>query len=456
MEYKTTTKTVENIRRKFTDRVKLEEMPAYVYTYPPKGAYRPFTDSRRVAESWGGVAGPINLYVHVPYCEMKCSFCSLFATVKHSAATIERYMGALLRDLDLISRFIDKDALEFHSIYLGGGTPTILSAEQVALLMERFRSRLCIHPDAEISIEAAPNSINEAKCRELRDIGFNRISLGIQSFNDDELTTMNRRYGADLGRRMVAAAIESGFPNVNIDLIYGLPWQTLDSWLRNLEITVQLRPPTITLYPLVIREQTVYEKWHRDSTDGFPNTSTRYHWYDLALEFIESKGYTQHTLVTFARKGGGCRHEANEFIGFPTIALGVGARSYAPTLHYTNDDYINRKGTREILDSYLEGIEIGKEIPVRSAVALDKEEVIRRYVIIGLLYQGVNREDYLKRFGEPIEDRFGPEFEALELEGCMENSGAAVRLTRRGKRFSSLIAELLASEKVKKLSNMYR
>ncbi len=322
--------------------------------------------------------------------------------------------------------------------------------------MDQFRSRFKnIDPNAEVCIEAAPNSMNDAQCRELRASGFNRISIGIQSFDDEELTGMGRLYDGDHGRRMVHVALEAGFPNVNIDLIYGLPNQTYQKWLRNLQTAIELGTPSITLYPLAVRSKTTYNKWYKESPGIFRNNLTKYNWYDVAVDLLTSNGYEQQTLVNFAREGGGSRHETNEFMGIPTIGLGSGARSYAPTLHYTNDDYVNRKYITSMISDYLNCIESSDEIPVRSAVSLDREEIIRKYVILRLLRIGVDITDFELRFGESLESKFGPLFDALRLENLVERSGRTEKLTKRGLRFSSIIATMFFSDRVKRLAPDY-
>ena len=444
----------EQNRKDFTRRVAEHEMPSYVYTYPHKGAYRRFTDRQKVRESWAVVSGPINLYIHVPYCHMKCSFCSLLATTSYKNGGLGRYVSAVEREIDLAREIVDGTAVEVNSVYLGGGTPTVLTDRLLSRIMGRLEGAFRFHADAEIAIEAAPNSIDDSKYRELRRLGFDRISLGIQSFDDRELSEMGRRHDGATGRRMLSAALEAGFPNVNCDLIYGLPEQGLNSWLRNLEIAVELGLPTVTLYPLVVRNRTAYGKQRRTAAERLPGQAARYEWYDLARQYLLSRGYTQHTLVTFARDGGGCRHEANEFAGIPTLGFGAGTRSYAPTLHYTNDNYVEPKGSAAIIKDYIEDIEAGV-VPVRSAMALNQDEVIRRYVILRLLHLGIDRQDYEHRFAEPIKNRFGAEFKALESERCLVNDATTLMLSPRGKRFSSLIADLLTSEKVKALCAAY-
>jgi len=449
------TLSVQEIRRDLAERAAKQEMPAYVYMYPPKSAYVPFSDGSIAAQTWDGVKGAVSLYVHFPFCEMKCSFCSLFATTRHDEDTLAYYVDTLVRELDLACDCLESRTLDVRSIYFGGGTPTILPTPLIGRLLDHVRRRLRVAPDAEVSIEAAPNSIDENTCSDLRRAGFNRISIGIQSFADAELLAMGRSYDRAIAIRAVLAAQQAGFSNVNIDLIYGLADQTAEAWCRNLEQAIALKAPTMTLYPLVVRARTSYGRQYSVSGGRFVSSSEKLRWYDGALGLLDSAEYTQQTFVTFTRPGGGCEYEANEFLGLPTIGLGAGARSRAPTLHYTSGVYIRPPSTATVLQNYFESVRTRRELPVRSAAALNEEEIIREYAILRLLYIGIDTADYIERFGEPMDRRFGPELEALRQEGLLETRGDRVQLTRRGRRFSSLVGELLSSSAVKGLSNAY-
>jgi oxygen-independent coproporphyrinogen-3 oxidase len=448
------THAVGELREKFAGKVAADDLAPYVYTYPPKGAYRPFADGRKAAESWRSVQGPINLYAHVPFCDMKCSFCNLFATTHHSEDTLNRYVAAICREFDLATAAFDLEQVELDSIYFGGGTPSVLSDRQLTALTKKFSSRSRIASDVDVSIEAAPDSIDAARCEAFLKMGFTRLSIGIQSFDDQELRAMGRHYGADRGAQVASAAVGAGIPNVNLDLIYGLPGQTAERWRRSLDIAVAIGPQTLTIYPLVVRNRTTFGTLLRMSTIQFPAAQVRYEWYDLAVELLTASGYRQRTLVTFARDRGGCRQEANEFIGLPTLGLGAGARSYAPRLHYANDDYRTATGTSAAIAAYLVSVESGV-LPVRSAVGLDETEAARRYMILNLLYQGVDRQRYQDRFGETVEQRFGIELDVLRAEGCLDESSPCLSLSARGRRLANLVADLLASSQVRDISVAY-
>lgn len=219
-------------------------------------------------------------------------------------------------------------------------------------------------------------------------------------------------------------------------------------------MAVNLEIPTITIYPLALRLHTRFTQQHVNGTQIFPSEGEVYHLYDVATDFLSAHGYCQHTVATFAKNNGGNRHEANEFCGIPTLGLGVGALSYSSDIHYTSGNYLDNRSARIIAD-YLHTVDYGR-LPLRSAIVLNKDEVCRRYLILRLLCEGVNRHEYQARFLEEIESRFDSEIEVLRRERYVDESGPKLALTQRGRRFSSLVARLLASERVKRLAEEYR
>lgn len=436
-------------------RIEQRELPSYVYTYPPKGAYRSLREGHHIEESWRDVRGPLALYIHVPFCDIKCSFCRLFQSTRHTDDLRSQYVEALRDELNMVTACMKNSDVEIHSIYFGGGTPTLLSPGQLLGFLDYLRSQFHVHPKAEVSIESTPNAIDVSRCSELRAIGFNRISFGIQSFDNKELISVGRTYGADLGAEMVMSAAAAGFPNVNIDLIYGLPGQTIDIWTANIRKAIEVGSRTITLYPLVVRNRTAFGKQRADDPSQFSDEDLHFRMYHFAKELLIDSGYKQHTFVTYAKDGGGNRHEANEFIGLPTLGLGAGSRSYNPSFHYTSDDYFERKGPAAMTQEYLQTVRRG-EIPVRSGIEITRSDALRRYVILGLLYQGVSVADYSRRFCTSIYSDFKLELEILETAGCLRDVNGAIRLTQRGKNFSSLIADFLTTQGIRTKALEYR
>jgi oxygen-independent coproporphyrinogen-3 oxidase len=437
--------SVDDLKTRLRTQIAANEMPAYVYTYPPKSAYQPFLGPwQRAAESWQGFRGKLALYVHVPFCEMKCTFCDLFTvTNAHDTPVVDRYVRCVEAELELMRPYLSDD-ITVGSLYFGGGTPTLLAKHHLQSIIGKVRDTLRIDSSAEISIEGAPNTLGADRFADYLELGFNRLSIGIQTFDDAELRQMGRTYGAELGATMAGAAVASGIANVNIDLIYGIPDQTRADWQSNLERALAIGPQTVTAYPLVVRDRTTLGKRSRADVMHADN---RYEWYDFTVDTLAAGGYRPRTLVTYARAGGGCLHEENEYMGMPTLALGAGARKYGPTMHYVDDDYANRRANLATTLAYMDSIERGA-IPIRSAVALTKDEQQRRFVILGLLSTGIRRARYAERFGEDVTDGFTTYFDALEAEQLLAVDDDVIALTAKGKKYSSIVGHLLASELV--------
>ncbi|MCB9792067.1 MAG: coproporphyrinogen III oxidase family protein [Alphaproteobacteria bacterium] len=417
-------------------------VPPYAYTYPPKRAFSPMPDLDGV-EAWAGYAGPLNVYVHVPFCEMKCRFCNLFTVQGYSADFIERYVAALLQELHTVASVLGE--VRLASVHFGGGTPALLSEAQLRGLLDALTGRFPVEDGAELAIEGTPESLTRDKLRALRAAGFNRVSLGIQSLDAAGLEGMGRRAGQP-ALTALDEALAQGFPNVNADLIYGLPQQRREDFLGDLAQVIAAGPPTVTLYPIVLRERTSFGLAARRGAETFTTDAELYTWHDDAVRTLEAAGYEALTLVLHARPGGGNGFEVQEFLGVPTLGLGAGARSYAPTLHYTSDDYFAPTRPMALTQAWLEGVEAGR-VPVRCGARLDPEDQLRRQVILQLLYQGVPAA---------LQARFPVEFEALQEQGWLREGSDTIRLNRVGLRYSSLIARLFHRPGVELADSGYR
>jgi len=426
-------------------------MAPYVYTYPPKRAYSPVDPTRDMAATWSGYDGPLNVYVHVPYCRMKCGFCNLFTT--KLSGSLDPYAAALHRELSLVAAHL-ADGVQLASVHFGGGTPTLLAPAVIGGLLADLTGRYALRPGAEVAIEGTPRSLTADTLRGLHDAGITRVSIGIQSFDRHELDAMGRGSQSD-PTAVVEAALQQGFDNVNLDLIYGLPSQSLDVFLANLERAVALGPPTLTLYPLVLRQRTAFGARSRRGDEGFAGSDELFRAYDRALELLAEHGYEQRTLVLYARPGGGNGFEEEEFRGVPTLGLGAGARSYGPRVHYTADDYFQPTPPRQLIEAWLQAVEAGR-VPARCAVELAPDDQMRREVILQLLYTGIARPSFAQRWGGALDTLVGAPLEALAGEGLLDDDGERVWLNRQGMKYSSLVARLFYRDGVERPDSGYR
>eukprot|EP00005_Dracoamoeba_jomungandri_P014797 CAMPEP_0174267808 /NCGR_PEP_ID=MMETSP0439-20130205/34984_1 /TAXON_ID=0 /ORGANISM="Stereomyxa ramosa, Strain Chinc5" /LENGTH=786 /DNA_ID=CAMNT_0015355527 /DNA_START=366 /DNA_END=2726 /DNA_ORIENTATION=+ len=476
-----------------------------------------------VEKAWKDYKGELNVYVHVPYCLMKCSFCNLFTTMNFNEEKAEEYSDALINEIHLMatafdpnlsSRTRDSESKEegrksevllpdvkVKTIHFGGGTPTLLPPRAIHKIISKIRQTFDTSHLQEIAIEGAPSSIRGAShLKELYDVGISRLSIGTQSFDKNELKSVSREHEIGKTEELVKQAKEIGFPNINIDIIYGLPHQTDDSFLSNVNKAISLGVHTLTLYCLAIRKKTKFgrlknktdkgsehhthrtaqqsgnlsdgdvdltllpkTKDRQDLNQTFEEPSKLYSLYNKASEILQEKGYTHKTLVLF---GKGNRQEEAEFEGVPTLGLGAGARSYSPSVHYTSDHYPSPLLPSQVIRFYLFSVSQSL-FPVLSFAHLNFDEQARRHVIMQLLYyQGVDVMNYRLRFGELLEQRFGQEIKVLMDNGLAEynyhnddnnlvngmRTNVILRLSRKGMNYSSAVAHLLFSDDVVKVS----
>lgn len=424
-----------------------EHRARYVYTYPFKGAYRPLAASISAVEDWANSGGPLNVYIHVPFCDMKCGFCFLFTTVQHTPTSVKIYADAVRREIKLVTENRRFSEYQVKSVYFGGGTPTVMSPSTLDSIVRELQNRLPHGSDCELAIESAPGRATPAQLGQLRKTGFRRISLGVQSFVDEELAAMRRHHTAADALKSIAEAHQAGFKNVNVDLIYGLSGQSLSAWQRSLSAAVSGLPETITIYPLTFRSRTPFGKSFKADGDRFPSPTERDELYEFARHFLFSKGYRQLTMVAFARDGGGNFHEQNEFLGIPTVGFGAGALSYGPNYHYTSGHYHDKTPNTIAISQYMTAVQSG-ELPIQAGIFLDREEHMRRHLVMRLLSVGVQPAEFANRFGIRPEVEFSGLFGLLREHGLLAIGPEHIHLTPKGIRSSGLVADLLASERV--------
>jgi oxygen-independent coproporphyrinogen III oxidase len=446
--------TVSDARLRLEHAITTAQLPNYVYSYPSKRAYRAVVPPMTIAEAWSGHRGPLNLYLHIPFCGYRCAFCTLFLTTNHGDDLIDRYVGSLCRQIAMYGDLL-ADA-EVVSIYIGGGTPTTLDESQFKALFGTLRTAFHrIAPAAEIGVEGSPDTIRPRLLSALRALGVNRISMGIQTLDRDEAQRAGRRYPLERVAEAAAAISGVGFDNVNYDLIFGLEGQTRQSWLTSLDATLALGPDTITIYPIVFRPLTVIDRHHGRSDDGFMTNEQKYALYDETVRLLTEQGFRQNTFVRFSRRDmDGLQQEVADFAGVPLLGLGAGARSYSPRLHYSTDFAVRRTSTNEIIQRFADHTHSPAETP-RTGFIITSDESRRRYCILNLSLGRLDRSRYECRFGDSI-DEWRDEIDALVDTGCVQIADdGSIELTSRGFMYSNVIATLFQSTAVTELEERY-
>ena len=264
------------------------------------------------------------LYVHVPFCLTRCGYCDFnaYSGLGHLA---DSYVDALAGEAELVAG--EWSGVPFSSVFFGGGTPTTLEAEQLAGLLEHFRSVFDIADDAEVSVEANPDTVDEPKLAALRAAGFTRLSMGAQSFDEGVLLSLERVHSPESVRQAFAAARTAGWDDVNLDLIYGTTGETFESWRATLEQTIELGPEHVSAYALTIEEATPLGREVANGSRPAPDPDVQADMFDLACTLLAEAGYEHYEVSNWAKPGHECVHNLGYWEGRPYLGLGAGAHS---------------------------------------------------------------------------------------------------------------------------------
>jgi oxygen-independent coproporphyrinogen-3 oxidase len=380
---------------------------------------------------------PLGIYISVPFCRTKCSYCN-FASDVFSKAVFERYVDRVCTDIanaELAANSAGgKFEREVDSIYLGGGTPTILESQQLQRVFDAVRANFIVSPDAEITVECAPGTLSQPVLKALRPCGVNRVSLGVQSFVDQEAAAVGRLHKRETVLDDIVRLRSLGISNINVDLIAGLPHQTGESWRMSLQQTVDTGAPHVSVYMLEVDEDS---RLGRELIAG----GTRYHahfvpdedatadFYTAACEMLKAAGIPQYEISNFARPGYESRHNLKYWMRQPYLGFGVDAHSMLPSANAPANAV--RLATPENLEKYTNGSPLQKDL-VSHAAALEET------FFLGLrLNRGVDLFQIAREFGQPALDVLQRTIHDLETEQLLERSGNSIRLTNRGRLLSN-------------------
>ncbi|WP_328727555.1 STM4012 family radical SAM protein [Streptomyces sp. NBC_00259] len=462
-----------------TDTNVIRPYQSYVYAYPHKTSYRPLPDRPVLRELWRPEPkDALSLYLHIPFCEVRCGFCNLFTRIGAPDELTTRYLDALERQALAVrdalgdagrDKVTDSIAgtgkgtstgpVRFAAAAFGGGTPTFLTAGELERLCDIAERRMGADLRAvPFSVETSPATATADRLAVLAERGTTRLSIGVQSFVDDEARAAVRPQRRADVEAALSRIRDTAIPVLNIDLIYGIDGQTEATWRRSLDAALAWRPEELYLYPLYVRPLTGLGRL--DGTGTEPGTGTdldtvwdeqRLRLYRYGREHLLANGYEQVSMRMFRRTGGpdaalgGPDDHACQTDGM--IGLGCGARSYTSGLHYSFDYAVDMRRIRTIIDDYtatedFTRAEVGRRI--------DTDEARRRHLLQSLLQaRGMEVAEYRTRFGTAPADDFPAELAAFADRGWLEENGGLLRLTPEGLAYSDALGPALFSPAVR-------
>ena len=386
---------------------------------------------------------PLGIYVHVPFCRSRCAYCDFCTQTDHGDKLIDGYMDAVCEHIKEAGSLAPNHKVD--TIYFGGGTPSFLGADALATILTAIRRSFDVDNNAEITFEANPDSVSDQLLRRLRAEGFNRVSLGIQSDDDDMLSKLNRPHNYAQAVHAYQRIRKAGYKNVSVDLIYGLPDQNNRQWLETLEHVLELMPEHISLYGLEVHPGTPIEEYER--MGRIPDEDVFSDMYLNAVRFLESRGFRQYEISNFARKGLYSRHNTKYWTGGEYLGFGPSAASDFGGARYklVSD-----------LRAYIQGIKVDGQV-MEEVETIPLRERASEYIMTRLrTTAGMNRQEYEKLFLLP----FDPLEEILEMNQnyglTAQNPDGNWRLTPRGFMVSTkIISDLqLAQENSRPLARI--
>ena len=379
------------------------------------------------------------IYLHIPFCKSRCSYCDFATDVWRSSDAVERYVDALCKEIDAFDgesgppwstlvhlvRTGPKDRIAADTIYFGGGTPSLLEPTQVEKILDRVNSKFDISIDTEITMEMNPATVTPESLAAYRALGINRASFGVQTFDDRALKLLARGHDANDARMTFKMLREAGFDNVSFDLIAGLPGQTLDLWQRNLDEAIAMSPEHLSLYLLEIHEGTPLAEQVRTNRQPTPDPELAAEMYEVMLARLAAAGYEQYEISNFSKRGRESRHNSKYWTLDPVFGFGVSAHSFDGKQRYANE-----RDTAK----YVELI----ETQTSAEITRENIDIASEYVFLGLrLEDGIDLGQYTERFGEDLIAKYRGEIERLVDSDLLKVNDNRIKLTLKGKLFSN-------------------
>ena len=378
-----------------------------------------------------------SLYIHIPFCEHRCHYCD-FNTYAGMKDSIPEYITALMEEVRIV--FGKSAHFPIHTVYFGGGTPSLISLEAYQNLFSSIAESCTLTENCEITLEANPGTLTYDYLKGLRKIGFNRISIGIQSTDPFDLVRLDRIHDIDDILKSVSFARRAGFQNISLDMIFGLPWQNLSSWRDSLARAIDLHPEHFSLYSLIIEPDTQLFDWYQHGLIKLQDQDLEGDMYELAMELLDKAGYSHYEISNWAKndpvRDYRCKHNMQYWLNQPYFGIGAGAHGYVARVRTVNvkkiSPYIKR------LSNSSQELFVFPGSPAATGInTVDLKTQMQDFMMLGLrlVEEGVTDKRFKAVYGISIMEVFAEEVQSLVEKGLLEwvgNGEAQLRLTGRG------------------------
>lgn len=376
-------------------------------------------------------------YVHIPFCTHRCNYCD-FNTFAGMEKVIPDYVSALVEEIRIVGR--EKTNISLHSIYFGGGTPSLISIDLYERILSTYRKEFDLREDCEITIEANPGTLTFNYLRGLRNLGVNRLSIGVQSTDTFDLIRLDRSHNINDILNSVRFARKAGFNNINLDMIFSLPWQNLSGWEYSLSRAITLKPEHFSLYSLIVEPGTLLYRWYQKGLITLQDQDLEGDMYQRAIDMLMDSGYEHYEISNWAKKTPNhnlqSRHNKQYWYNLPYIGFGAGAHGYAEDIRTVNvgkiPEYIQRIKQTKKMD-----LTFPTSPATISATRVERLTKMKDFMMLGLrlVKKGVSLERFQKLYGMSMIDVFGDEIKSLLDQKIIEWVGQdknQLRLSRRG------------------------
>ena len=374
--------------------------------------------------------GDMGLYVHIPFCKQKCMYCD-FPAYQNLQDYYETYVYALVQEMDLwVSEHPESKAKPIDTIYFGGGTPTELSIQQLQMIIDKIKSTFTITDDCHMTIESNPGEVDLQYLTQLVKLGFNRISFGVQTFDDKALTMLHRSHNGEKAKQAVYEAKEAGFTDINIDLIYGLPRQTLEDIQHNLHILKDLPINHISTYGLQVEVGTYLYHLVQKNLISIPSESIDEAMYDTMMEGLKNQGFERYEISNFAKDSSYSRHNLKYWHYVDYLGFGAGAHSFY--------EGIRRSNNRNVMP-YIQAVD-RYTMPTIDTETITVERAQEDFCFLALRTKwGLDEQKFEDRFGVSVHNLFGNILEDLVTKGLLEYQNGSYHLSSEGAKHGNYV-----------------